>query len=191
MSPGERDEYGRLTRRDLLHAGAAAGVAAALSGAVPVLAAAASGPPSHLRRSAYAGLEGTAFTTAGPDGAAVTLRLSSVDDLVRAARERQLTGSDDAFALLFAGRPDRRLAAGTRTLQHPALGTFALFLTPVGRAAEDQAYEVVVDRSFRIAEATDAAPQPGERSAAAPQTDRKSTRLNSSHIQKSRMPSSA
>ena len=82
----------------------------------------------HLRRSSYEGLIGSSFTAGS-----VELRLLSVSDLAGAAVDPSLAGSEDAFALAFAGPLDAALEAGTHTLGHPALGTFELFVSPVER----------------------------------------------------------
>jgi hypothetical protein len=71
----------------------------------------------------------------------------SVADLAGAAVDASLAGSEDAFALTFAGPVAPALPAGTHTLAHPALGTFELFVAPVAQPREQQLYEAVIDRS--------------------------------------------
>jgi len=129
-----------LTRRSLLRAGALATAATLAGGAWR--AAPAAPAAGHLRRSAYDGLVGQRFAAEG-----VELRLLSVTDLAGAAADKSLAGSEDAFALAFAGPLCARLAAGIHTLRHPRLGSFALFVAPVEQPHSDRRYEVVVDRS--------------------------------------------
>jgi hypothetical protein len=129
-----------VTRRTLLGIGATA-AGAALAGAWPQWATAA---PSHLRRSSYAGRVGQRFA-AGP----VQLRLASVADIAGATRDRSLAGSEDAFVLAFSGPLDRALEPGTHRLSARGLGSFDLFVSPVGRPGADRRYEAVIDRSVR------------------------------------------
>lgn len=115
--------------------------------------------PAYLRRSSYATLRNSAFTTAGAGGARTTLRLVDVADLERARSEKKLAGRDDAFALTFDGAAGASLASGVRELRHATLGTFSIFIAPVGRPTKTaQRYEVVVDRSMTVAAAKGAAP---------------------------------
>jgi hypothetical protein len=145
------------TRRSLLKAGAAAAAGALLAGrawAPAAARAAGAGVPPELRRSSYAGLVGTSFAVVG---AGATLTLQGVDDVAGAAWSPDLAGSDDAFVLTFSGSPGDGPAQGVHALRHGDLGSFELFLSPVGSPA-DGAYAVVVDRSVRLAEAFQAAP---------------------------------
>ena len=135
-----------LTRRRLVLSGGAAVAGLYVMGAVPAAAAAASGP-AHLRRSSYARLTGTTFAAVGPTGAGVTLRLRAVSDLARARQTRSLAGRDDAFALTFSGSASGELGSAICRIRHPTLGWISLFITPSGRPAKQQLYEVVVDRA--------------------------------------------
>jgi hypothetical protein len=129
-----------LTRRTLIKSGAVAG--ATLLIARPGWAfAGRPGVPSHLERSSYTGLTGDAFTASGGGGSA-SLTLDGVGDLPDAA-----AGAVDAFALAFSGAASAPLHQGIRTLSHPALGSFDVFVAAVERPDDRQRYEVVVDRS--------------------------------------------
>jgi hypothetical protein len=130
-----------LTRRSLLRTGALA-TAATFTGLRPWAAARAQAAASHLRRSSYAGLRGARFAAGSVD-----LRLISVADVAGAGADAALAGSDDAFVLTFSGQLDSVLEAGTHTLRNARLGTFELFLSPVGLPRRDQRYEAVIDRS--------------------------------------------
>lgn len=154
------DVLGRLTRRRLVQAGGAAAASLYL-GTLPSRAAAAVAPaaPAYLRRSSYAMLKNSAFAVAGARGAKTTLRLTAVADLARARLESSLRDRDDAFALTFTGPSGAPLASATHELRHPRLGTFSVFMAPVGRPTRSaQRYEVVVDRSVTLAAAKGAAP---------------------------------
>jgi hypothetical protein len=143
-----------LTRRRLVQAGGAATAALYLGGLTGTARAA--GTPIHLRRSGYTGLASRAF--AAPGGQ--TLVLTGVTDLVRAQHDASFAGRDDAFALTFSGPRAAPLDGGIHTLSHPELGRFDVFIGPVENAADAQHYEVVVDRSVRLATAQQEAPEP-------------------------------
>lgn len=129
-----------LTRRRLLELGTGAWLAAMLGAATSAPASAAnSTAPRYLRRASWVPLIGTTADAAG-----VTLRLTEVADLPH------LEARDDAFALELTG-PARVLSAGIHQFRHAALGTFALFVSPVDTVAGGvQHYEIVVDRSVGV-----------------------------------------
>ena len=135
-----------MTRRSLLQAGAAATAASLLGGRLWSPATASAAVPGHLRRSAYTGLTGGTFRAGGTE-----LRLLSVADLAGVASQPALAGSEDAFALAFAGPLGAPVESGIQTFSHPALGSFDLFVTPVDLPDGDRRYEVVVDRSVGVA----------------------------------------
>lgn len=130
-----------LTRRTLLRDGAAATLAAMLGASVRSSTAAAASA-GHLRRSSYTGLVGQSFAAGS-----VELRLVSVSDVAGAKSAKSLAGSEDAFVLTFSGPRSAPLEGGTHSLRHQRLGTFELFVSPVGRPGTDRRYEAVVDRS--------------------------------------------
>jgi hypothetical protein len=134
-----------LTRRSLLRAGALA-TAGSFVGLRPWSPAPAAAAPGHLVRSSYDGLVGESFRVGSVD-----LRLLSVEDVAGAAVDKSLAGSEDAFVLAFSGPLGAALAGGTHSVTHPALGTFALFLSAVEQPRSDRRYEAVVDRSVREA----------------------------------------
>lgn len=165
-----------LTRRSALRAGSVAGVGLWI-GLHPRLAFASTQTTSatpaavstYLSRSTYTGLASTTFTD---DASQALLQLDTVGDLADPA----LAGSDDAFRLEFASS-DVSLADGIRTLSHPELGQFSVFIGPVGAPAATATYEVIVDRSIdpqapivpvAPASSTPAAPAPGGAPVAAP-----------------------
>jgi hypothetical protein len=144
-----------LTRRRLVQAGGAGAAALYLGGLAGTARAA--GTPAYLQRAGYTALSSTAFTAGG-----TTLKLTEVADLARARHEASFAGRDDAFALSFSGPRDAVLEGGIHELRHPDLGRFSVFIAPVENAADAQHYEVVVDRSVRLATAQQEAPAPLE-----------------------------
>lgn len=141
-----------LTRRKMLQV---SGIGAlALTVPLPAASAAAAAAPPHLRRSSYLGFVGRPFAVdGGPE-----LRLVSVRDLDRARTDAGLRDHEEAFVLTFAGPIAPVAASGIHPLRHPELGTATLFITPVQRAGTEQAYEVLVDRTVRLASWLDAPP---------------------------------
>jgi hypothetical protein len=148
-----------LTRRRLVQVGGAATAVLYLGGLSG--SASAAGVPSYLTRSAYAGLGDAPFTALSAGGVAATLRLTEVADLARSRQDPSFAGRDDAFALLFSGPADLVLDSGIHELRNPSLGAFAVFISPVqASGGSEQRYEVVVDRSVRLASALQDAPEP-------------------------------
>jgi hypothetical protein len=143
---------GPSTRRQVLQTGAAGGAALWLVAGPSIAQAVASagstqaGPQWQLRRSTFAALTGAEFSVR--DGG--TLRLRSVADLDHAAA-RGLTGSEDAFTVVFAGDAAAPLEQGIHVLSRSGLEPAPLFLVPVGARGTAQLYEAVVDRSVRLA----------------------------------------
>ena len=134
-----------VTRRELILAGGAAMSATALAGPFAPTAAAARSP---LRRSTYVALSDRRFRIRR-GGIAHTIALREVTDLPRAAALTKYRRSEDAFGLLFDGPPGSD--QGTYTFEHPAIGRFRMFVTPVGRPWKVQTYEAIVDRLYRPA----------------------------------------
>ena len=133
-----------LTRREVLVVGGGAAATVVLGGPMARAAMAAGSP---LRRSTWLGLSDVRFGVRrmGVTGRQLTLR--EVADLPRAATLAKYRSSDDAFALLFDGPPGG--VQGTYVMDHPVIGRFRMFLTPVGRASGLQTYEAIVDRLYR------------------------------------------
>ena len=131
-----------MTRRRLLATGSAAGAAAVVGFQPwsPATAKAAWDAPAYLRRSAYLKLSTPDFSSSRL-GHSAGLKLLEVADL----SEKKLAGSDDAFALTFIS--DGAFEAGTRSLAHPDLGVFELFIAPV---EGNGSYEAVINRSVGI-----------------------------------------
>ncbi len=138
-----------LTRSGLIKAGAAAAVALGAGGTERAIAGAAgvgpaasglgkpSGGPAYLHRETYIPLVGTDFRFHRPGTR--TLRMKLV-------QARQLPRVGDAFSLLFRGQARAGVASGTYRLEHPSLGEFDLFVSPVGRGVKGLDLEAVINR---------------------------------------------
>jgi hypothetical protein len=88
----------------------------------------------------------TAFAVDGGRRAgSASLRLRRLADLP-SAQTSGLTGSDLCFSALFGGPLSVPLPQRTYRLRHAALGTFSVFLVPVGRPARVRLYEAVCNR---------------------------------------------
>ncbi|MCX6874427.1 MAG: hypothetical protein NTW21_11570 [Verrucomicrobia bacterium] len=60
-------------------------------------------------------------------------------------------GAGEKFALLFAGGLEQPLQQGTHDFEHPALGVFELFITPVITTSRDSLmYEAVINRETGV-----------------------------------------
>jgi hypothetical protein len=94
--------------------------------------------PSHLRLATYEPLVGGAFLIRRSPSSALRVKLVSATRLPSDVGE--------AFSLTFQGHGNAKLDQETYTLEHPRLGTFPLFLVPVGRARRGQSFEAVVNR---------------------------------------------
>jgi hypothetical protein len=145
-----------VSRRDLLRSAATTLLTGASSvAAVPALAAdrrgglpAAPAPggdrPSHA---AFARQVGTEFRIQPGALESLTLRLRSVSDLGHApAPARQPAPGREGFSLLFSGPAKPFLSQATYPVDHPRLGSFLLFLVPVGLRTSEPSYEAVINR---------------------------------------------
>ena len=83
------------------------------------------------RLATYVPLVGERFEVGGSDGAAV-LELVAAD---------AHSGAGESFSLRFATTADAFLPQGSYPLAHPALGSFSLFLVPLGPGSSG-AYEL-------------------------------------------------
>jgi hypothetical protein len=148
-----------LTRRSLLQTGATAGSAVLLGLRPWAPATAAAAGPKYLRRSVYTGLVASEFAarTGGPIAA---LRLVAVDDVAGALHQPRLAGSEDAFLLRFAGPLGAPLESDVAQFDHPGLGSFELFVSPVDRPGRERHYEALIDRSVGVPKDPPTAPPP-------------------------------
>jgi hypothetical protein len=144
------DGSARLTRARLLKTGAVAALVAGAGGAGRALAGVGGsdltdgpgigmprGGAAYLHRRTYAPLVGSEFTLHRPG--ARTLRMKLVDAKV-------WPGVGDSFSLLFRGRRNPGVESGVYRIEHPRMGSFELFLTPVGRGVKGLNLEAVINR---------------------------------------------
>lgn len=143
-------ERSGLTRSGLIKAGGAAALAAGAGGFVGRALAGggrgelagsgvgkAHGGPAYLRRATYTPLVGTDFRVHVPGEK--TLRLKLIE-------ARALKGPGDAFSLLFRGRRQADVKSGTYRIEHRTIGSFDLFVNPVGRGVKGLDLEAVINR---------------------------------------------
>ena len=131
-----------MTRRQVLRAGGAA----ALAGGALVLRpwAAAGAPQGPLTFADVLPHVGSPFDVWAASGRRV--RVTLVEAILHPPRGqggRVVNG--EAFSLIFSGGGDA-LAAGTYGFRHPTLGSFSLFVSPVGQGRNGQRHEAVVNR---------------------------------------------
>lgn len=148
------------SRRELLAAGAAAALSCFLPKSVDAglrrdgnrTAKAAPAEAAHqalldsdplLTRSVLAGQLRTRFVV--QDRKPVVLSLVEVGDLP-SARTTGTEGSDLCFSALWSGPQAAPLAQKTYRLDHPQLGSFSVFLVPVGPSARVRYYEAIFNR---------------------------------------------
>jgi hypothetical protein len=140
----------KLTRREAIALGAAAGVTATVGDAGVALGTTAVGGlsgsgPEYLERSGYRERIGERFIAGGH-----ALTLVTVDDVEGAQFDERLRGHEAAFSLHFSGPADA-LPSSLYEVSNDMLGPFPLFLGPVGPArGTQQDYNAVIDRSVRV-----------------------------------------
>lgn len=80
----------------------------------------------------FAALEGDSFSIA-IEGVEHAVTLRDVDPLARHEHANQPAQGREPFRLLFELASDRDHPQGTYTFTHPAIGSHAVFVVPVGR----------------------------------------------------------
>ena len=145
----EHNDDRGLTRGRLLKASALAALAASAGGAGAALAGVAGagapssalgkpkGGPAYLRRETFVPLVGTHFSVQRPGASPLRVRLIEA---------KKLRGVGESFSLLFRGRARAVSGDGTYRFEHPALGAFDLFASPVGRGVKGLDFEAVINR---------------------------------------------
>jgi hypothetical protein len=136
------DQASALTRRQLFkHAGGAAALAVApgLFLARPAVAA----PRGTLTLAQMLPHVGSRFDLSLSRGQRVSVTLLEATGRTPATLGRR-TVTGEVFSLVF-GQTRTQVPAGTYSFQHPAVGPFQLFVSPVGRAVNGQRYEAVVN----------------------------------------------
>jgi hypothetical protein len=89
----------------------------------------------------FAPLTGEKFRAALDGAASADLTLSAVDEVSGAAFQGPLTRQP--FSLVFHGPQEPRFHQGTYQLEHPAIGSFALFLVPISPDEQGPRYQAV------------------------------------------------
>jgi hypothetical protein len=156
VSQRTSEPHMHVSRRDILRGAAATLLTGASSAAaaVPALAAAGGGSggavPSpgrgRLSRAAFADQVGSDFRVRLGAVGRATLRLGGVRGLAPPPGARQPAPGREGFSLLFSGSARAGVPQGTYTIEHDRLGSFLLFLVPVGPRAPELSYEAVVNR---------------------------------------------
>jgi hypothetical protein len=141
-----------MSRTGLLKLGAVAALvlgagpaAKALEGgnAVPVtaeadgIAAARVRGPRYLRLATYVPLVGSVFKIRREGASTLSVKLVSAT---------RLQGVGESFSLIFRGHGNAKLGQQIYTLEHSSLGSFPLFLVPVGPAIKGQDFQAIVNR---------------------------------------------
>ena len=81
--------------------------------------------------------------SARPSSSIVRRPVHSGSELIEARRRK---GVGDSFSLLFRSRTRPGIDGGIYRLEHRSLGTFELFVSPVGRGVKGLDLEAVVNR---------------------------------------------
>ncbi len=82
---------------------------------------------------------GETFRVGAGDREGVDLMLTEVTALSSSSPDR----AREPFSIVFRGPPDPVMPQQIQRLQHPGLGTFELFLVPIGPDGEGMQYEAV------------------------------------------------
>jgi hypothetical protein len=140
-------EAHRLTRRGLVKAGAAVALAVGAGstgealGGIGHLASPGIGKPrdgaAFLQRATYEPLVGTSFRVLRPDGRKLRMTLIQV---------QPFPSRGEAFSLLFRARHPIGVEGHLYRIEHSALGSFELFVSPVGRGVKGIDLEAVINR---------------------------------------------
>jgi hypothetical protein len=147
MERGEGSSWASVvSRRQALKLGLAA--AAALTGGLAV-----AGFTSRVRQfgelgyKEFAGVVGKSFQVQFKGRPSLTLRLADARPLPRPAGPYRPAG--EGFSLRFEGPPAPVLAQDTYRVENATLGSFDIFLVPIGPQQSAPTYEAVVNRFWR------------------------------------------
>ena len=94
---------------------------------------------SELTLAAFQENLGTEFRVLRPQAKPVTLELIEV-------RVGQCTPNQEQFSVSFAGPADSGLGQGSFRFKHERMGSFDLFLVPIGSTSNQVQYEAVFNR---------------------------------------------
>lgn len=138
---GERRAF---TRGGLLKVGGAALVAAGVPAAAHA-AQARKDPLFYLRQATYVPHLNSTFRLEHPH-APLKAELVEITNLMPKNRRGRKAGGGEVFSLLFETTKTEPVVQGTYTLHHSQIGTFSLFLVPVGRGVKGHYLEAIVNR---------------------------------------------
>jgi hypothetical protein len=93
--------------------------------------------PRHLRLATYVPLVGSTFKIHRTGASPLSVKLAAAT---------RLQGVGESFSLIFRGHANAKLGQDTYNVEHPSLGTFPLFVVPIGRATKGQDFQVIVNR---------------------------------------------
>jgi hypothetical protein len=96
---------------------------------------------AELTKAHFAPHVGETFTIDLEDGARLNATLVSA--------EGSQKGGVENFSLLFAGPREPQLPQGMRTVGHPVVGSYDIFLVPVGADDASVTYEAVFTRMVK------------------------------------------
>ena len=101
--------------------------------------------PRALERAIFAEHLGEIFRVLLESGERLELELVEIAPLASVAPGDRARPSarPDPFSIEFKGPRDKALAQGTVQVEHDEMGTFDLFLVPVGEDQEGRQYEAV------------------------------------------------
>ena len=119
-----------LTRRSLLRGAATVAVGVPVVSGLEIGGATAATP---LTRSAFDAGKGKAFRVSGHGGSTL-VRLVTIEDLPYSSK-----GDQRRFSLIFRTTHGRKPHTGTWTFRHPSMGTFRMFVSPIGQGSDLQA----------------------------------------------------
>jgi hypothetical protein len=97
----------------------------------------------ELTKEAFKRNLNTTFWLRDHGGARVSLELVEI-------RNGYSTSRQEMFSLLFRGDPGRIHPQQVYPMEHDAIGTFDLFLVPVGRDHAGTSYEAIFNRLLKV-----------------------------------------
>ena len=100
----------------------------------------------YFTRTTFTPYVNTTFQIQVGRSAKVALTLIQVIDLKAASKHPERIAGRESFSLLFHGPSTKRPADSVYTLEHAALGKFALFVVAGGKSVVGQYYEAIITR---------------------------------------------
>jgi hypothetical protein len=101
-------------------------------------------PLSYYTKSAFSSYLNSIFLLRAGLLGAIEVTLTQVEDTAPGSGASQ--AGQECFSLLFQNGRGAALPQGTYTVEHAALGSFALFLVPGGHEKGGQSYVAIVNR---------------------------------------------